>query len=89
MKKKTLDKQRQHVILLMEVMMTKVFKACFTFAIFIGFYFFGYATVAMVHTHFLQPGQPEQTVSFEELIKAFESERQDATPWETCEQEAP
>ena len=87
MKKKTLDKQRQHVILLMEVMMTKVFKACFTFAIFIGFYFFGYATVAMVHTHFLQPDVPEQTVNFEELAKAFDEQREAATPLETCEQE--
>jgi len=87
MKKKTLDKQRQHVILLMEVMMTKVFKACFALAVFILSYFFGYATIAMVHTNFLQPGQPEQTLSSEELTRAFESERQDATPWETCEQE--
>jgi hypothetical protein len=88
MKKKTLDKQRHHVILLMEVMMTKVFKACFALAVFILSYFFGYATVAMVHTNFLQPGQPEQTVSFEELAKAFDEERESATPWETCEQEA-
>ena len=68
--------------------MTKVFKACFTFAIFIGFYFFGYTTVAMVHTHFLQSDQPEQTVSIEELVRAFDEQREDATPWETCEQEA-
>jgi len=67
--------------------MTKVFKACFTFAIFIGFYFFGYATVAMVHTHFLQPDIPEQTVNFEELAKAFDEQREAATPLETCEQE--
>tara|TARA_R100000234_G_scaffold45569_1_gene27257 strand:- start:777 stop:998 length:222 start_codon:yes stop_codon:yes gene_type:complete len=72
----------------MEVMMTKVFKLCFTLAVFIGFYFFGYVTTALVHTHFFQPDVPEQTVSFEELAKAFESERQEATPWETCEQEA-
>ena len=67
--------------------MTKVFKACFTFAIFIGFYFFGYTTVAMVHTHFLQPDVPEQTVSFKELSKAFDEQRESATPLETCEQE--
>ena len=69
--------------------MTKVFKACFTFAIFIGFYFFGYATVAIMHTHFLQPDQPEQSVSIEELVKAFDEQHEGATPWETCEQEAP
>ena len=69
--------------------MTKVFKVCFTLAIVVGFYFFGYATTAIVHKHLLQPDLPKQTVSFEELTKAFESERQGPTPWETCEQEAP
>ena len=69
--------------------MTKVFKVCFTLAVFIGFYFFGYVTTAVVHTHFFQPDVPEQTVSFKELARAFESEHQEATPWETCEQEAP
>tara|TARA_R100001510_G_C7635074_1_gene193377 strand:+ start:980 stop:1240 length:261 start_codon:yes stop_codon:yes gene_type:complete len=85
MKKKTLDKQYQHVILLMEVMMTKVFKVCFTLAIVVGFYFFGYATTAIVHEHFLLSDVPEQTVSFEELTKAFESERQDDIQSEICE----
>ena len=64
--------------------MTKVFKACFTFAIFIGFYFFGYATVAI-----MQPEQPEQSVSIEELVRAFDEQHEGATPWETCEQGAP
>jgi len=68
--------------------MTKVFKACFTLAIVVGFYCFGYTTTALVHTYFFQPDVPEQTVSFEELAKAFESERQEVTSWETCEQEA-
>ena len=65
--------------------MTKVFKVCFTLAVFIGFYFFGYVTTAVVHTHFFQPDVPEQNVSFEELAKAFESEHQDDMQSEICE----
>ena len=65
--------------------MTKVFKVCFTLAIVVGFYFFGYATTAIVHEHFLLSDVPEQTVSFEELTKAFESERQDDIQSEICE----
>jgi Ca2+/H+ antiporter len=71
----------------MEVMMTKVFKVCFTLAVFIGFYFFGYVTTAVVHTHFFQPEFPEQTLSIEEMAAAFAEHHADATFWETCEQE--
>ena len=69
--------------------MTKVFKVCFTLAVFIGFYFFGYVTTAVVHTHFFQPELPEQTLSIEEMAAAFAEHHADATFWETCEQEAP
>ena len=68
--------------------MTKVFKACFTFAVFIGFYFLGYATTAVVHTHFLKPTMPEQTLSIQELSTAFAEQHSNAASWETCEQEA-
>ena len=73
----------------MEVMMTKVFKICFALAVFIAFYFIGYAATAVVHTHLFEPELPEQTLSIDELAAAFAERHPDATPWETCEQEAP
>ncbi len=69
--------------------MTNVLKACFALAVFIGFYFLGYVTMLLVHTHFVRPDLPEQTLSIEELSAAFAEQHPGATPWETCEQEAP
>jgi len=72
---------------MMEVMMSKVFKICFGLAMFVVFYFIGWVATATIHSYFAPADVPEQTLSIEELASAFEQQHENATPWETCEQE--
>ena len=67
--------------------MSKVFKICFGLAIFVVFYFIGWMETATIHSYFAPADVPEQTLSIEELAFAFEQQHENATPWETCEQE--
>jgi hypothetical protein len=42
----------------------------------------------IIYTEFFQEPAPTQTITIEELVRAYEAEFPHATPWETCEQEA-
>jgi len=76
------------VILSMEVMMSRLFKLCFALAVFMFFYVVGYAGMATIHNAFVQP-EPVANTSLDMLSKWHSEQYPDATPWETCEQEAP
>lgn len=67
--------------------MSKLFKLCFMFVFFMIFYVVGYAGMAILHSVFSQPETVSET-SLEMLSKWHSEQYQDATPWETCEQEA-
>ena len=68
--------------------MSRLFKMCFGLAVFIFFYVVGYAGMLMIHGMFMQP-EPSPDTSLEALSRWHSQQYPDATPWETCEQEAP
>jgi hypothetical protein len=72
-----------------EVIMSRLFKVCFALAVVVVFYFVGYVGTRIIHAQFFQPTPTTQTITIEELVEAYKAEYPDATPWETCEQEAP
>jgi hypothetical protein len=70
----------------MEVMMSRLFKVCFALAVFVVFYFVGYAGAGIIHSSLAQP-EPVSQDSLELLANWHSQQFPDATPWETCEQE--
>jgi hypothetical protein len=67
--------------------MDKLFNVLATATILVAFYFVGYSITMIIYTEFFQEPAPTQTITIEELVRAYETEFPAATPWETCEQE--
>jgi hypothetical protein len=68
--------------------MDKLFNALAGAAILVASYYVGYSITMIIYTEFFQEPAPTQTITIEELVRAYETEFPDTTPWETCEQEA-
>ena len=67
--------------------MDKLFNVLAIATILVAFYFVGYSITMIIYTEFFQEPAPTQTITIEELVRAYETEFPGATPWETCEQE--
>ena len=66
--------------------MSRLFKVCFALAMFVVFYFIGYAGAGLIHSSVAQ-SEPVSENSLELLTNWYSQQFSDATPWETCEQE--